>query len=226
MTYTYPFPAPSCRSGLQQDLWSVGFSLLEKSDPKNRAALYNVWKAPEEPKPNHQAVLEDAPMVKSKIVIPSAQDVTDRIHIALQGAPPAGTVEDFAILCIKTAMSQTKQLYTKRFTGEGPHLLDPILSHSVIGGRETFIKENLLKNNQSAQTGLGSPLLKPNTNENLIENLILEESPGEGEFDDKSSQSSSVGKPNKVQISHDFELLQKMLAQEDNVDSEDEDLDD
>jgi len=226
MAYTYPFPAPGCRTGLQQDLWSVGFSLLEKSRPENRVALHNVWKAPEKPKPNHQDVLDGAPMVSPKIVIPSEQNVTERIHTALQGAPPAGTVEDFAILCIKTAMSQTKQPYTKRFTGEGPHLLDPILSHPVIGGRETFIKENLLKNSQSAQTGLGSPLLKPNQNDDLI----LKEKPADGGFVDKSSQRPLEGKPNNNPLSGltNLEMYEKVNgrkgSQGNEDDSDDEDF--
>ena len=59
--------------------------------------------------------------------------------------PRPGSVEDFALLCLKTALSKQDAPYLKRFTGEGEHLLDPILAHPLIGGRQAFVDKNLVK---------------------------------------------------------------------------------
>jgi hypothetical protein len=125
--------ANSPHRGMQQDLWCVGISLLEHAGRGNgnlddvgllqRQDAYNFWT-------KNNTVEEQFVWLKNKIGVPE---------------PRPGSVEDFALLCIKTALSKHDAPYFKRFTGEGKHLLDPILAHPLIGGREAFIDKNLVK---------------------------------------------------------------------------------
>ena len=119
--------------GLQQDLWSVGFSLLEHAgrgsgNLSDVGALkgqnrYFFWT-------KNDTLEEQLAWLKMKIGGPE---------------PRPGSVEDFALLCLKTALSKQDAPYFKRFTGEGEHLLDPILAHPLIGGRQAFIDKNFVK---------------------------------------------------------------------------------
>lgn len=157
--------ANSPHRGMQQDLWCVGISLLEHAgrgggNLKDVGALekqdrYLFWT-------KNNTVEEKFDWLKNKIGGPE---------------PRAGSVEDFALLCIKTALSKHDAPYFKRFTGEGEHLLNPILDHSLIGGRQAFIEKNLVKRElgQSQEN-----LLKPQDIEDDVDSIDDSESEDEG----------------------------------------------
>jgi serine/threonine protein kinase len=162
--------ANSPHRGMQQDLWCVGISLLEHAgrgggNLKDVGALekqdaYLFWT-------KNDTVEEKFDWLKNRIGGPE---------------PRAGSVEDFALLCIKTALSKHDAPYFKRFTGEGEHLLDPILDHSLIGGRQAFIEKNLVKRElgQSQEN-----LLKPQNIEDDVDSIDESESEDEEYLEQK-----------------------------------------
>ena len=157
--------ANSPHRGMQQDLWCVGISLLEHAgrgggNLKDVGALegrdrHLFWT-------KNDTVEEKFDWLKNRIGGPE---------------PRAGSVEDFALLCIKTALSKHDAPYFKRFTGEGEHLLDPILDHSLIGGRQAFIDKNLVKRElgQSQEN-----LLMPQNIKDDVDSIDDSESEDEG----------------------------------------------
>ncbi|MCX6961274.1 MAG: serine/threonine-protein kinase [Verrucomicrobia bacterium] len=157
--------ANSPHRGMQQDLWCVGISLLEHAG-RGGGNLKDVGALEGRDKllfwTNNDTVEKKFDWLKNRIGGPE---------------PSAGSVEDFALLCIKTALSKHDAPYFKRFTGEGEHLLDPILDHSLIGGRQAFIEKNLVKRElgQSQEN-----LLKPQNIEDDVDSIDDSESEDEG----------------------------------------------
>ena len=149
LTLTFQFPAETGKRGLQQDLWSVGFTLLEASHPQKSNELFKIG-ANETSKPRAQ-VLNAIDLLdgSSRPAAPTAGRPDKRQIVAnvksIIGEPAPGSADHFALLCIETALSDIKKNYTKRFTGEGQHLLDPILAHPLLGSRDVFVRDNLVK---------------------------------------------------------------------------------
>lgn len=130
--------------GLQQDLWSVGITLLEHAG-RGDGNLMDVGR------------LDDRDKYQLLVVKKTPEERFDWLQEKAGGPGRPGSVEDFALLCLKTALSKPDAPYFKRFTGEGSHLLDPILNHPLIGGRDQFIEKHLLKS-APAQEKLSDPL--------------------------------------------------------------------
>ncbi len=133
-------------AGLQQDLWSTGFTLLEAAHPDLNNELVTLAKPPEVVQQQRLSAVLDgdgparppaAPKVNSGQIMAKLQEIV--------GRPPPGSVDEFAFLCIQQALSQTQSAYTQRFTGQGRHLLDPLLAHPVVGGRDAFVAQHLVK---------------------------------------------------------------------------------
>ena len=149
VTATFVFPTDkqgkdSPFQGLQQDLWSVGFTLLEHAG-RGDGNLMDVGRLVGRDKYQF--------LVREK----TPEEKFDWLQEKAGGPGRPGSVEDFALLCLKTALSKPDAAYFKRFTGEGSHLLDPILNHPLIGGRDQFIEKHLLKS-APAQEKLSDPL--------------------------------------------------------------------
>jgi hypothetical protein len=113
-------------------LWSVGFTLLEHAG-RGDGNLMDVGRLVGRDKYQF--------LVREK----TPKEKFDWLQEKAGGPGRPGSVEDFALLCLKTALSKPDAPYFKRFTGEGSHLLDPILNHPLIGGRDQFIEKHLLK---------------------------------------------------------------------------------
>lgn len=153
MGRTFTYPAAAGATGLQQDLWSVGFTLLQVAHKDKVGALFDIGAPQNPPKAAPQQApqrvnLEDHVDGSGARAPRPARLDKQQILGALEaviGRPQAGSVEDFALLCIKTALSESNRSYTRRFTGDGTHLLDPVLAHPLLGSRDSFIRENLVK---------------------------------------------------------------------------------
>jgi serine/threonine protein kinase len=147
---TYIHPAGA--GGQQQDLFSLGMTLLEHTyrsqgtDGRRRAdQLYNAGAGRD----------GDANPLK-----PMDDKLAGRLSDiqSVVGQPREGSVEDFAMLCIRTALDVDKN-YNTRFTGKGNHLLDPLLDHVLIGGREAFVTKHLVKSDAGSSSEQLLPLL-------------------------------------------------------------------
>jgi len=114
---------PVATGGQQQDLYSAGLMLLEHAyrSAGNFNAADNIFSIGRSPM--NKEVRPDEIRKKIKEII---------------GNPEPGSVEEFAWTCIDSALDEGND-YNARFTGNGNHLLDRMLSHSLLGGREEFL---------------------------------------------------------------------------------------
>lgn len=153
MSMTFTYPAAAGTTGLQQDLWSVGFTLLQVTHKDRAKALYDIGAPQNQPKgapqqaPNHvnpNDLLDGGGERRTRPARLDKQQIINRVEAEV-GQPEAGSIDDFALLCIRTALSESGKTYIKRFTGDGTHLLDPVLAHPLLGSRASFIGENLVK---------------------------------------------------------------------------------
>lgn len=143
----HSYAHPKGTDGQQQDLYSVGLTLLEHAY-RSRGGEESLGKADE---------LAEIGMLRGKMRYMTllmnkgkeAAYIGERID-RLVGTPRRGSVEEFAVLCIKTAL-QKESDYNQRFTGAegGQHLLDPILNHELLGGRDAFIAKHFIGNSAS-----------------------------------------------------------------------------
>lgn len=192
--------------GLQQDLWSVGFTLLEHAGRGEGNLMdaghlrgrdpYQFWLRMDTPEARFA-------WLKEKIGGPE---------------PRAGSVEDFALLCIKTALGEPHAPYFKRFTGEGEHLLDPILAHPLIGGREAFIQRHFARKDPLQATSVANKnapeqLLRPIEEEDSIDHDDIEVEDNKNKYmsvierkksDDEDDSSSSSSENNSIKSENFF----------------------
>lgn len=181
--------------GLQQDLWSVGFTLLEHAGRGEGNLMeaghlrgrdpYQFWHRMDTPEARFA-------WLKEKIGGPE---------------PRAGSVEDFAFLCIKTALSEPDAPYFQRFTGEEgqTHLLDPILAHPLLGGREAFIESHLARKDPLQATSVANQnapeqLLAPIEEENSIED---EDNEDEVKNEEEGGSASNSSHDNSITSDED-----------------------
>lgn len=183
LTVTFRHPIDASVVSQQQDLWCTGFTLLEHATGESLSEI-----GCKNPQIETQLQNKDSEE-KYKYI---EEKILNKLGYENEDKPAPGSVEDFAMLCIK----QSLQGYTKvveikngkpkvvvqadcklmhaRFTGEQEqeHLLDPILEHPLIGGRDAFIAQHLVKNKQSLE-----PVQKEKTfNRESSESEVSEES--------------------------------------------------
>lgn len=192
---------------MQQDLWSTGFTLLEaqfKADKTEMSGLFEMGSTRWAPRRTMNSN-DDFVLVPQKI---NRTRFMDELQ-AIVGQPEAGSVNEFALLCIKTALGETRSAYTERFTGEGRHLIDPLLAHPLLGGREQFIKRHLVKSSPLSKEAFVSKD-PPRLEGNQIAPLL---SPDPGESSEKTN-------PAKAESDLDTEdLFEKPRADRRNSDS-------
>jgi hypothetical protein len=125
---------PVATKGQQQDLYSAGLMLLEHAyrSAGNLGAADDIFK------------IGRSPM--KKMVMPD--EIRKQIKEII-GNPEPGSVEEFAWTCIDSALDVGDN-YNARFTGNGNHLLDRMLSHSLLGGREEFLSQHFVPRAQPA----------------------------------------------------------------------------
>lgn len=182
LTGTYIHPTAS--SGQQQDLYSLGITLLVHSyrsqGPAGNDKVDDLLNAGKE-SPGDKFKYDDDTLLANRL---------ESIRTVV-GSPSKGSVEDFALECIETALKEGNK-YETRFTGQVPHLLDPILDHPLIGGREAFIQKNLLPRNAGQvlaenQIPNSDPgLLVPPSNDEHRNSLEIEE-------EDEKRQAANIG---------------------------------
>ena len=168
VSFTYRHPVLT--DGLQQDLYSVGVTLLIHSlESRNADGVESKIQRIEDivglrPGFKYRMAVQDR--VKSEAAV--LRYVLQSLEAEI-GQPPSGSVDDFAVCCIRTALkpenfkaskervapflvpshdmqvreAPVAQNYNTRFTGQDPHLLDDILDHPLIGGRDAFIQRYL-----------------------------------------------------------------------------------
>jgi hypothetical protein len=150
MTYKFPSLRAKVRIGQQQDLWSAGFTLLEHASEKN---LFEIGGMKDKALTTYHGLPPGSDKIKH---------IEDKILTKMgytEGSRPAeDSVEDFALLCIRTALTQLDAPYNTRFVGgeEDKHLLDPILNHPLIGGRQAFIDRHLVRKDLSPSPSISN----------------------------------------------------------------------
>lgn len=112
-------------------------------------------------------------------------------------------------------MSKPDAPYFKRFTGEGEHLLDPLLNHPLLGGRDEFIQKHLVKNEAApVQKKLLEPMEKGDEDDSIdepeskfeenrrLEDLLAENQPMSDEDSDEDSMESKSAKDQNAFTKH------------------------